>query len=260
ERKRKQARLKQIDDSVTKMQTDLEQKFPAVKPGVADDQPAESLPGVGPNLAASQVARLREKLDNAEVRQKQLEDQQKRIADRGDNVETELPPVPAGYVAALDNDPDIAGINRRVALWQQQLTHHVGLNGDPNNPGIKELKRKISEAAQERERVRKERVLEFQKTQLQAVAKRLQTDGETIDDELAGLKIIREKTQTEMKEYEAKLAKILPETEVPKDFTKVDTRSRSEIITGMMNTANLLRLELSAPTRVQSFQKAAVPM
>src|SRR5262245_30777539 len=209
ERKRKQARLKQIDDSVTKMQTDLEQKFPAVKPGVADDQPAESLPGVGPNLAASQVARLREKLDNAEVRQKQLEDEKKRIAHRLDNLETELPPVPAGYVAALDNDPDIAGINRRVALWQQQLTHHVGLNGDPNNPGIKELKRKISEAAQERERVRKERVLEFQKTQLQEVAKRLQTDGEKIDDELAGLKIIREKTQTEMKEYEAKLAKIL---------------------------------------------------
>jgi polysaccharide biosynthesis transport protein len=260
ERKRKQARLKQIDDSVTKMQTDLEQKFPPVKPGVADEQPAESLPGVGPNLAASQVARLREKLDNAEVRQKQLEDEKKRLARRRDNLEAELPPLPAGYVAALDNDPEIAGINRRVALWQQQLTQQLGLNGDPNNAGIKELKRKITEAAQERERVRKERILEFQKTQLQEVGKRLQTEDEKIDADLAALKIVQEKTRAEMKEYEAKLAKILPETEGPKDFTKVDTKSRSEIISGMMEKGNLLRLELSAPSRVQSFQKAAVPM
>src|SRR5262245_7123806 len=79
ERKRKQVRLKQIEDSITSMQQDLERKFPAAPPGNAD-QPAESLPGVGPSLAASQVARLREKLDAAEVRQKQLEADKKRLA------------------------------------------------------------------------------------------------------------------------------------------------------------------------------------
>jgi capsular exopolysaccharide synthesis family protein len=63
-----------------------------------------------------------------------------------------------------------------------------------------------------------------------------------------------------MKEYEAKLAKILPDVEGPKDFSKLDARNRSEIISGMMEKASLLRLELSAPTRVQSLQKAAVPM
>src|SRR3954469_4924965 len=70
ERKRKQARLKQIEDNVTKMQEDLEKKLPPA--AKKDDQPAESLPGVGPSVAAAQVARLREKLDAAEVRQKQI--------------------------------------------------------------------------------------------------------------------------------------------------------------------------------------------
>jgi capsular exopolysaccharide synthesis family protein len=71
---------------------------------------------------------------------------------------------------------------------------------------------------------------------------------------------MQEKARTEMKEYEAKLAKILPEAEVPKDFTKVDNKSRSDIVTDLMRTANLLQLELSAPNRVESRQKAAIPM
>ena len=33
-----------------------------------------------------------------------------------------------------------------------------------------------------------------------------------------------------MKEYEAKLAKILPEADGPKDFAKVDTKNRTAII------------------------------
>ena len=103
----------------------------------------------------------------------------------------------------------------RWPSWQQQLNYLLELNGDPNNPGVKELQQKIAEAAQERERIRKERIEEFQKTQLQEVARKLQADDEKIDADLAGLKIVQEKTRTEMKEYEAKLAKILPEARRP---------------------------------------------
>lgn len=259
ERKRKQIRLKQIEDSITQMQQDLEKKFPLV-PAKGADQPAESLPGVGPSLAASQVARLREKLDQAEVRQKQLEDEKKRLAGKREHPQTELPPVPAGFVASLEGDPVIAGINRQVAQWQKQLNYLVDLSGDKNNPAVRELKGKITEAAQERERVRKERIEEFQKSQLQEVVRKLQADEEKITAELSNLKIVQEKTRSEMKEYENKLSKILPDIEGPKDFTKVDSKNRSEIIGGMMEKANLLRLELSAPTRVQSLQKAALPM
>jgi polysaccharide biosynthesis transport protein len=260
ERKRKQIRLKQIEDSVTQMQQDLEKKFPVAPMGKGADQPAESLPGVGPNLAASQVARLREKLDGAEVRQKQLEEEKKRLIGKREHPETELPPVPAGFVAQLEGDPVIAGINRQVALWQKQLNYLIDLSGDKNNPAVLELKGKIDTGAQDRERVRKERIEEFQKSQLQEVVRKLQSDDEKINAELGNLKIVQEQTRTEMKEYEAKLSKILPDIEGPKDFNKVDTRNRSEIIGGMMEKANLLRLELSAPTRVQSLQKAAIPM
>jgi capsular exopolysaccharide synthesis family protein len=259
ERKRKQVRLKQIEDSITHMQQDLEKKLPAT-PMKGADQPAESLPGVGQSLGASQVARFRDTLRNAEVRQSQLEDEKRRLAGKRQNPETELPPVPAGFVAALEADPVIAGINKQVAIWQKQMNYLVDLSGDKNNPAIRELKAKMNEAAQERERVRKERIQEFQKSQLEEVLRKLKSDEENIDAEIAGLKLVQDKTRAEMKEYETKLASILPETDGPKDFSKVDTKTRAEIISGMMEKANLLRLELSAPSRVQSFQKAAVPM
>jgi capsular exopolysaccharide synthesis family protein len=258
ERKRKQARLKQIEDSITSMQQDLEKKLPPpAKPG---DQPPESLPGVGPSVASGQVIRLRERLDSTEVRTQQIEDEKKRIAQRKANPETEPVPVPPGLLAQLEADPEIVSINRQVALWQKQVNHLLELNSDESNPGVQELKRKIAKSGQERDKVRQERIAEFQRGQGQESLRRLQVEEEKLDADLAALKLIEEKTRTEMKEYEAKLAKILPEADGPKDFSKVDTKTRAEIISGMMEKANLLRLELSAPSRVQSFQKAAVPM
>ena len=260
ERRRKLVRLKQIEDNITSMQQDLEKKLPAPAAGKPEDRPAESLPGVGPNLGAVQLARLREKLDNAELRQKQLEDEKQRMARRRENVAAELPPVPPGFVAQLEGDPAISGINRQVAAWQRQLNYLVDLSGDRNGAGAKELRQKIAEAAQERERVRKERIEEFQKTQLQEVGRKLQSDEEKIDSDLAASKIIQDKTRTEIKEYETKLASILPEVEGKKDFSKTDRKSQSEIIEGLMGTKNLLQLELNAPARVIRVQEAAVPM
>ena len=156
--------------------------------------PPESLPGVGPNLAASQLARLREKLDNAELRQKQLEDDKKRAR----------PPTRQpgqrncrqsrrGSSPSSKATPPSPDINRQVASWQKQLNYRVELSGDPNEPGVKELKQKITEAAQERERIRKERIEEFQKTQLQEVARKLQADDEKIDSDLATSRSFRKR-------------------------------------------------------------------
>src|SRR5262249_22423443 len=102
ERRRKQARLAQIEKSVAALQLDLEKKSPAPAQGKPGEQPAESLPGVGPNLAANQVGRLREALDTAVLRQKQFEDEKKRLARRRDNLAAELPPLPPGFTAQLE--------------------------------------------------------------------------------------------------------------------------------------------------------------
>jgi capsular exopolysaccharide synthesis family protein len=260
ERRRKQARLAQIEKSVAALQLDLEKKSPAAAPVKPGDQPAESLPGVGPQLASTQVARLREALDTAVLRQKQLEDEKKRLARRRDNLAAELPPLPPGFMAQLEGDPAIARTNRQVETWQKQLDYLVRLNGDANSPGAKELKQKIAEAGQERDRVRKERVEEFQKVQLVEVGRRLQLDDEKIDSDLAALKIFQDQKQKELKEYEAKLASILPDAETPKDFGKVDRKSQSDIISGLIDKRSLLQLELNAPPRVMPIQEAAVPM
>jgi Mrp family chromosome partitioning ATPase len=240
------------------MQQDLERKLPA--PARKDDQPAETLPGVGAPLAVAQIARLREKLDAAEVRQKQIEEEKKRLARRREDPDADPPAVPPGFVAQLEGDAEIVAINRQVALWQARVAHLLELNNDPNNPGVKDLRRKIATAAKDRDAVRQQRVAEFLKTQGQDSARKLQADEEKLDAELASLKVLQDKTRTEMKEYEAKLAKILPDGEEKKDFAKVDTKNRAAIIEEMMQRANLLRLELKAPARVQQLQKAAVPM
>jgi len=260
ERRRKQARLAQIEKSVAALQLDLEKKSPLAAAGKPGDQPAESLPGVGPSLASTQIARLREALDTAVLRQKQLEDEKKRLARRRDNLAGELPPLPPGFMAQLEGDAAIANINRQVSTWQKQLDYRVSLSGDANSPGAKELQKKIAEAGQERDKVRKARIEEFQKAQLVEVGRRLQADDEKIDSDMTALKIFQEQKQGELKEYEAKVRSILPDTETPKDFGKVDRKSQSEIISGLMNTHNLLQLELNAPPRVIPIQEAAVPM
>jgi hypothetical protein len=66
EQRRKKDRLKEIEDSITAMKLGLEKDFPP--PARKDDQPAESLPGVGPSVASGQIIRLREKIDAAAAR------------------------------------------------------------------------------------------------------------------------------------------------------------------------------------------------
>jgi capsular exopolysaccharide synthesis family protein len=258
ERTRKQRRLTQIENSITRMQEELGRKLPP--PDKKEDQPAESLPGVGPSVASGQVIRLREKLDQGDVRQRQIEEEKKRLANHREHPDAEPAPLPPGFAAMLEGDPEVVAINRQVGLWQRQVTHLLELNNDPTNPGVKELQRKIATAGKDRDAIRQERISEFQKTQAQETVRRLQADEEKLDAELAALKISQEKTRTELKEYGTWLANHLPEADAPKDFNKVDTQNRATIIEGLMNTASLLRLELSAPSRVQSLQKAAVPM
>lgn len=259
ERLSKQERLKVIRDSITRMQTDLEKKFSAVKKDPAEEAPTETLPGVGPSVAAGQVNRLRERLDLIEGQQRKFTDDKQRLVQKLAHPDAELPPAPPGYAAALDNDPAIASINRQVGRWQMQMKHLLELNSDENNPGVKELKGKIAEAAQDRERIRKERIEEVRRSQLDETVRRMKADVERIDAELETLKFSHERTTKSIKEYESKLVAILPNAKSP-DFGTVDTQTRSSIISGMMEKANLLDLELKAPTRVKPFQKAAVPM
>lgn len=260
ERSRKQGRLKQIEDSITKMQQDLEKKQPHLETVAGEEKPAESLPGVGPNLAAAQLTRLRDKLDAAEVRQKQLEGERKRLERRKGNPSAEPAPLPASLLAQFEVDPEIININKQLAAYQRQLNYLLDWSKDEASPSVRELKKKIAEGAQEKERVRKERVVEFQKSQVDEVVRAIHREEDKIDAELAGLKIVQDKARSEMKEYEAKLSKVLPEADGPRDFIKVDNKNRGEIISGMMEKANLLRLELSAPSRVVPVQEAAVPL
>lgn len=261
ERTRKQARLASMETAIDKMQTDLEKQSTKPKDGKEDAKPAESLPGVGPALAASQLTRLREKLDNIEVRRRQIEAEKIRLAKRLENLEAELPGPPPGYVASLDNDPAIASISRQMVQWQKQLTFQMELNADPKNKGIVELRQKIADQTAEREKLKKARMDEYRNSLREDTKRRLEGEGEKMDAELVGAKIVHEQTAAEILEYETKLASILPADEGGvRDFTKVDSTSRASIIKGMMEKTNLLRLELAAPTRVQSFQKAAAPM
>ncbi|WP_020470503.1 tyrosine-protein kinase domain-containing protein [Zavarzinella formosa] len=261
ERTRKQARLTSMETAIGKMQTDLEKQSANPKDQAGDPKPAESLPGVGPTLAASQLTRLREKLDSVDIRRKQIEAEKIRLAKRLENVDAEIPAPGPGYVASLDNDMAIASITRQLTQWQKQLNFQLELNSDPNNKGIAELRQKIADQTAEREKMKKARVEEYRESMRDDTVRRLNSEGEKMDAELVGAKIVHEKTTAEISEYEAKLASILPLGEGGvKDFTKVDSTSRAAIISGMMEKTNLLRLELAAPSRVQSFQKAAAPM
>ncbi|MEZ6139250.1 MAG: hypothetical protein R3B84_01645 [Zavarzinella sp.] len=257
ERKRKQYRLKQLEDSMNRMQQELKTRQQAAVVAADPNAVAESLPGVGPNVAANEVVRLREKLDVVDIRIKQIAEERRRSKMRLANLNEELPSVPQALLIQLENDPGIAGINQQLAEAQARLDYFHKLNPDKENSGLKGLKERLQTLTAQKETIRKQRLVEYQKTQLQVLEYQLKEQQEQLDVEETGLVIRKETLQKELKEYEKKLADILPpDANQPRDFGKVDLNIRTEIVTGLMDKANLLRLELSAPTRVQSFQRA----
>jgi succinoglycan biosynthesis transport protein ExoP len=256
---RKKARLKQLEDAIGKMQDEVKNRFGQLKQVDGAEPKSEPIPGLGAQLAAGQVIRLKELQGKIEVELKTWEAEKSSLEKKLTNVADEVPPPPAGYLEAIETDARMQTLSRKIELKTSRIDYLIQASGDPNLESARELKRQVAEAKAEQEKLRKERSDAHHKAQLPVEEKKLKADLERSKLALAQLAEQKAAAGRSVTEYQAALAGTQVEDK-PTDFPRIDLRERAKIITEMIDKANLLRLEVSAPPRVRDFQRAPVPM
>ncbi len=257
---RKKARLRQLEDHINRMQEDVKRKYGQIKQADVESPENEAVPGLSAQIAANQLVRLKEALGKAEADIKVWENEKEAIEKRLANVEEEVEPPGPGYLEALDHDPKMFDMAKKVTLWQSRIDYLIKASGDEKLPSVLELKQKIAEANQRKAEFKKERVEEYQKAQLPLVEKKLKADLEKAKAAIVQLGVQKQRFEDGIVEMQKSLGQFGSMADLPPDFQKVDVRERAKIITEMLDKANLLRLEVSAPPRVRDFQRASVPL
>ena len=257
---RKKSRLRLLEDSITRMQDEVKRRHDQIKQAGIGTPAADAVPGLSAHLAANQLIRLRETLGKIESDTNSWENQKKTLEKKLANPADEVPALPAGYVDSLDNDARMQVIKKKIDSMNTKLEYLVKLSNDPNLASVVEIRQKIADAQHEREQFRKERVDELQKSQVPIVEKRLKAELEQCTHFLSQLAVQKTRAEEAIAEYQKTLANSGVGGEAEADFPKIDVRERTKIITEMLDKANLLRLEVNAPKRVNDFQRASVPM
>lgn len=257
--KRKKDRLRQLEDAISKMQEEVKRKHGQIKLANVGME-NEVVPGLFASLAVGQLIRLKENLGKIESDLTTWENEKTNIEKKLGNVADEVPPPQSGYVESLDNDPRMQSLARKIDSMITKIEYLIKLSNDPNLSSVIELRQKVADAEGEREKFKSERIAEHQKSQLPLVEKKLKNDLERFKSNIAQLTTQKEKMEEGIEEYQKSIGQNGPTGDAPPQFPQIDLRERTKIITEMLDKANLLRLEVNAPPRVQDFQRAAVPM
>jgi polysaccharide biosynthesis transport protein len=256
----KKARLRQLEDHINRMQDEVKRKYVNIKQADVDAPESEVVPGLTVQIAANQLIRLKEALGKNDADTRTWENEKTSIEKRLANIPDEVSPPPPGFLEALDQDPKIFELSRKIGNWQKSIDYLVKISGDEKLASVVELKQKIADANRLHDEFRKERLEDYQKAQLPIIEKKLKGDLEKAKAAIVQLGIQKQRLEDGVAEMQKTLSQLGPVGDTPTDWQKVDVRERSKIITEMLDKANLLRLEVSAPPRVRDFQRASVPL
>ncbi len=256
---RKKARLLQLEDSISKMQEEVKRRQAQNKQTDLVNPVNDPNSYLGANIAVSQLLRFKEILGKVESDIASWEAEKASLGKKLGNVADEVPP-PTSLLESLDKDPKMAGLTRRIDQLTAKIDYLIKVSGDANLASVVDLKQKISEAQEDRERFKREHLAEYQKNQMPIVEKKLKGDLEKCASTLIQLAVQKKKLDTEIEEYQKTVNQNGSASDSAINFPMVDVRERAKIITEMLDKANLLRLEVNAPPRVRDFQRAAVPL
>jgi polysaccharide biosynthesis transport protein len=256
---RKKSRLKQLEDNISRSQSEVKEKYGQFK--VADVDTPETDAGnlLSASMAMDQLMRLEENQAKLESDLKSWENEQESLEKRLKNLDDEVPPLPPGFLQSVDNDPKMQTLAKKIETQTKQADYFTQLSGDAKAPSVVELRRSISEAKKQREQFRQERMDEYQRSQLPMIEKKLKLDLEHAKSVVLHLTNQKEKLDESLEKYAKTVSQNGPGEVLP-NFMKADLKKRSQLIVDMYDKANLLRLEVNAPPRVQDVQRAAVPL
>jgi capsular exopolysaccharide synthesis family protein len=255
----KKARLRQLEDLINRSQDDVKRRYGQIKQADVDAPETEAVPGLTAQIAANQLVRYKEALGKNEADMRTWENEKATIEKKLSNLADEVTPPPPGYVEALDHDPKMLELSRNIGTWQKKADYLVKISGDEKLASVVEFRQKIADANRMNGEFKKERVAEYQKSQVPIIEQKLKSELERAKSMILQLGIQKQRFDDAVAEMQKTLGQLGPTGDVPQDFQRVDVRERVKIITEMLDKANLLRLEVNAPPRVRDFQRASVP-
>ena len=258
--KSKKSRLRQLEDSISRMKEDIKNKYKRIKESEVQEKVKDLIPGLGAQIAAHQVVRLQDIVTKTETDIRMWEDEKKSLEKRLKNPADEIIPLPPSYLEQLDHDAKIVTLLKKIEQAQKRVDYLVFLAGTQKVKSVDDLKKKIEEMQAEREKFKKDRIEEYHNAQLPQAEKKIKADLEKARTTLAELTRQKENQTKMLEEYRKSLEQNGPLGDTPPDFVRVDAQESAKIITSMMDKANLLKLEVNAPPRVRDFQRAAVPL
>lgn len=256
---RKKNRLKQLEDSINRMQEEVKRRQDQNKQNDLAN-PIEAIPGLTANLAANQLIRLKEGLAQIENNISHWTSEKAGLEKRLANLAGEIPPPSAEFHEKIDHDPDMQAHKKRIEFLTTRVEFLAKASNDPNLASIVDMRKQIEELKGKREAFKKERLEVYNKAQQATAESKLKADLERAMAGLVQLAVHKKKTEEGIEEYQKSVGMNGPTGDTFQTFPVIDVRERFKIITEMMDKANLLRLEVNAPPRVSDFQRAAVPM
>ena len=210
-------------------------------------------------LAINQLLHFKEQHSKLESEIANWEAEKAVMAKKLANVPGELTP-PLGFHDALDKDPKLMNLTRRIDVYTQKIDFIVKSNGGEKIPSVLDMEKKVAELQEEREQFKRDKLAEFMKTQHPLVEKKLKDDVERGATNLALLAAQKKKLEAEIEEYQKQINKNFGTGSAAFDPSIIEVDERTKMLTQMLDKANLLRTEVTAPSRVTDFQRAAVPM
>jgi polysaccharide biosynthesis transport protein len=256
---RKKTRLKQLEDSITRMQADVSRRNDQIKKEDGGKPESEAMSGLTTTVAVNQLIRMKEMLAKIENDSSGWEAEKAILEKKLANVADEVPPPPSAIFEKLDSEFEVQELKRKIEKLKSRIEYLIKLSNDPNLSSVVELRQRVTEAQQDLDRMRSERIAAYQKSEQPVVEKKLKNELERAKAMLGQLAIQKKNMQEGMEEYQKSINQSGP-GDSPLPFPVIDVRERTNIITQMMDKANLLRLEVNAPPRVSEFQRATPPL
>lgn len=258
ELKKKKYRLQLLEDSIQTMQSDVKKMYgnrQVVKEG--DKKPKDEITTINPQLATSELLRHKQTVSQLEGDLKGLQQQKETLLAKQANP-TPDPMVDTLLLQQADNDPKIAGMNKEIETLQTRLDYDLNtLKADPKHPVVTAKQKRLDQITHERDTLRNARIKELKG--LQSGGNRSPDELERLNAAIIMLSVRKEQAEKLAEEMQKIVDAPVGSNERPPDFYLVDMKEREGIIKGMIDKANQLRVEVTAPPRVRLIP-AAVPV
>ena len=261
ELKKKKYRLQLLEDSILQMQKDVKQMYGNRQTVAEGDKKSikEERTPINPQLATSELIRHKQTLSMLEADLKASQIRKESLETRLKTPEAEMK-IDSFVMEQLEKEPRLAMLIHEIEFLQSRLEYDLNtLGASPTHPVVVEKQQRLSQAIASRDEMKKKKLEEIASRQNEGASKKTSDELEGIKTTLIILNARKEETQKLVDEYEQIVQHPMGISDRPPDFYFVDMKEREGTVKGMIDKANQLRVEVTAPPRVRLIP-AATPV